>query len=95
MLVNRYPFLVTFVKRRNHLVVFSLCERDPHGLLYTNLLLLLYIIFFLEFITRVCVCSVKFKGAFHSPELDGQTIHVVMRISLLIKTIQPHQSNHK
>ena len=35
------------------------------------------------------------KGAFHLPELTGQTIPIVMRISLLIKTIQPDQSNPK
>ena len=35
------------------------------------------------------------KGAFHLSELTGQTIPVVMGISLLIKTIQPDQSNPK
>ena len=35
------------------------------------------------------------KGAFHLSELAGQTIPVVIRISLLIKTIQPDQSNPK
>ena len=35
------------------------------------------------------------KGAFHLPELTGQTIPVVMRILLLIKTIQPDPSNPK
>ena len=35
------------------------------------------------------------KGAFHLSELSGQTIPVVLRISLLIKTIQPDQSNPK
>ena len=35
------------------------------------------------------------KGAFHLSELTGQTIPVVMRISLLIKTIHPDQSNPK
>ena len=35
------------------------------------------------------IISVKTKGAFHLSELTGQTIPVVMRISLLIKTIQP------
>ena len=35
------------------------------------------------------------KGAFHLPELTGRTIPVVMRITLLIKTIQPDQSNPK
>ena len=35
------------------------------------------------------------KGAFHLPELTGQTIPVVMGISLLIRTIQPDQSNPK
>ena len=29
------------------------------------------------------------EGAFHLSELTGQTIAVVMRISLLIKTVQP------
>ena len=35
------------------------------------------------------------QGAFHLSELTGQTIPVVMRISLLIKTIYPDQSNPK
>ena len=35
------------------------------------------------------------QGAFHLSELTGQTLPVVMRISLLIKTIQPDQSNPK
>jgi len=35
------------------------------------------------------------KGAFHLSELTGQTITVAMKISLLIKTIQPDQSNPK
>ena len=34
-------------------------------------------------------------GRFHLSELSGQTIPVVLRISLLIKTIQPDQSNPK
>ena len=33
------------------------------------------------------------RGAFHLSELIGQTILILMRISLLIKTIQPDQSN--
>ena len=33
--------------------------------------------------------------AFHLSGLSGQTIHVVLGISLLIKTIQPDQSNPK
>ena len=33
------------------------------------------------------------QGAFHLSELTGQTLPVVTRISLLIKTIQPDQSN--
>ena len=32
------------------------------------------------------------KGAFHLSELTGQTIQVIMRISLLIKSIQPDLS---
>ena len=35
------------------------------------------------------------KGAFHLSELTCQTIPIVMRNSLLIKTIQPDQSNLK
>ena len=35
------------------------------------------------------------KCAFHLSELSDQTIPVVLRISLLIKTIQPDQSNTK
>ena len=35
------------------------------------------------------------KGAFHVSELTGQTIPVTMIISLLIKTLQPDQSNPK
>ena len=38
---------------------------------------------------------VYLKGAFHLSELTGQTIPVVMRISLLIKTIQPDMLNPK
>ena len=34
-------------------------------------------------------------GAFHLSELTSQTIPVVMRISLLIKTLQPDQVNPK
>ena len=38
----------------------------------------------------------KFKGAFYLPELTGQrTIAVEVRISLLIKTIQPDHSDTK
>ena len=33
------------------------------------------------------------RGAFHLSELIGQTIPILMRISLSIKTIQPDQSN--
>jgi len=33
----------------------------------------------------------RLRGAFHLPELTGQTLPVVMRISLLIKTIRPDQ----
>ena len=39
--------------------------------------------------------NAKSKGAFHLSELTGQTLPVVTRISLLIKTIQPDQSNPK
>ena len=35
------------------------------------------------------------KGALHLSELTGQTILVTMIISLLIKTLQPDQSNPK
>ena len=35
----------------------------------------------------------KTKGAFHLSELTGQTIPVAMGISLLIKIVQPDQSN--
>ena len=35
------------------------------------------------------------RGAFHLSELTGQTLLVVTRISLLIKTIQPDKSNPK
>ena len=35
------------------------------------------------------------KGTFHLSELTGQTIAVLIRISLVIKTIQPDQSNPK
>ena len=35
------------------------------------------------------------KSAFHLTELTGQTIPVVMKISLLNKTIQPDHSNSK
>ena len=35
------------------------------------------------------------KGGFHLSELTGHSIPVVMRISLLIKTIQLDQSNLK
>ena len=35
------------------------------------------------------------RGAFHLSELTGQTLLVVTKISLLIKTIQPDQSNPK
>jgi len=37
--------------------------------------------------------SLLAKGAFHSPELTCETIPVAMIISLLIKTLQPDQSN--
>ena len=40
-------------------------------------------------------CTLKGKGAFHLSELTGQTLLAVTRISLLIKTIQPDQSNPK
>ena len=33
----------------------------------------------------------RLRGAFHFPEQTGQTLPVVMRISILIKTIQPDQ----
>ena len=44
---------------------------------------------------RFCLPTGKTKGAFHLSELTGQTITVTMRISLLIKTIKPDQSNPK
>ena len=49
-------------------------------------------------LTEVYLClrrRILSKGAFHLPELTGQTIPVVMGNSLLIKTIQPDQSNPK
>ena len=39
--------------------------------------------------------SMTSKGAFHLSELPGQDISFVMRILLLIKAIQPDQSNPK
>ena len=41
------------------------------------------------------ISSNHIRGAFHLSELTRQTIPVVLRISLLIKTIQPDQSNSK
>ena len=38
---------------------------------------------------------IESKGALHLSELTGQTIPVVMRISLLIKTTQPDMLNPK
>ena len=35
------------------------------------------------------------EGAFHLSELTGQTIANAMRISILIKSLQPDQSNPK
>ena len=40
-------------------------------------------------------CRLFSQGAFHLSELTGQNIPAVIRISLLIKTIQLHQSNPK
>ena len=42
-------------------------------------------------------CAIKdvTKRAFHLSELTGQPIPIVMRISLLIKTNHPDQSNPK
>ena len=37
--------------------------------------------------------SAETEGTFHVSELTGQAIPVVMKISLLMKTIQPDQSN--
>ena len=37
--------------------------------------------------------SSNFKGAFHLSEMTGQAVLVVTRISPLIKTIKPDQSN--
>ena len=37
--------------------------------------------------------SAETEGTFHVSELTGQVIPVVMKISLLMKTIQPDQSN--
>ena len=44
----------------------------------------------LNLMFAVC-CKRDSKGAFHLSELTGQTNPVTMRISLLIKTIQPDQ----
>ena len=49
-----------------------------------------------EGLSRICQGGDgKSCGAFHFSELTGQTIPVVRRISLLIKTIQQDQSNLK
>ena len=41
----------------------------------------------------LCIFSWDTKGTFHLPELTGQSIPAIMEISLLIKTIQPDQTN--
>ena len=49
----------------------------------------------MNFLVGVTSKSYESNGAFHLSELTGQTIPVVMRISLLIKSIQPDMSNPK
>ena len=48
-----------------------------------------------QYSRRSCWLWNEPKGAFHLSELTGQTIPVVMRILLLIKTFQPDPSNPK
>ena len=49
--------------------------------------------FQVQLLERGLPCRVKALSIFQ--ELTGQTLPVVMRISLLMKTIQPGQSNPK
>ena len=42
-----------------------------------------------------CYVSVGTKGAFHLSELTGQTIPNAMRVSILMKSLQPDQSSPK
>ena len=49
--------------------------------------------FRLQLLERGLPC--RDKALFHISELTGQTLPVIMRILLLIKTIQPDQSNPK
>ena len=50
-------------------------------------------IYWVFFQTRSKLCYTK--STFHLSELTGQTIPIIIRISLLIKTIQPLLSNSK
>ena len=46
-------------------------------------------------VTKPLVKQIESQGAFHLSELTGQATLFVTRISLLIKAIQPDQSNPK
>ena len=48
-----------------------------------------------KFLVKIHKWKVSNKAAFHLSELTDQPIPIVMRISLLIKTNHPHQSNPK
>ena len=56
---------------------------------------MLYVLIFKHLLHSYLYGLHETKGAFHLSELTGQTLLVVTRISLLIKTIQPDQSNPK
>ena len=64
--------------------LYQLCSIAARLLFFEKLILNLNLTF------AVC-CKRDSKGAFHLSELTGQTNPVTMRISLLIKTIQPDQ----
>ena len=49
----------------------------------------------LSIVPGVLAETVKTGGAFHLSELTGQTIPNAMRISILLKSLQPYQSNPK
>ena len=72
------------------------CDADGWLLSFSNSIIVwrLFVRDF-QYSRRSCWLWNEPKGAFHLSELTGQTIPVVMRILLLIKTFQPDPSNPK
>ena len=64
-------------------------------MIHTQMKIFGWFIIYMSLQTGESGLAVADNSAFHLPQLTGQTIPVIMRISLLIKAIQPDQSKPK